>query len=377
MTEPQSSLSDVPALLEERRRYEGWLAALAARRETTPLHVFERVQADYRARLERVAERLASYRHAIDEELSNIRSRVSLLQAEEGLKRDERAELELRAHVGELAGEEADTAFRTVDDAIGELVAERGTLESRIGELQTLLDAGTPPQPAEAAAPPAPEPAAVAAVAAAASPPAAEAEVPLPPPSVEPAAVEAAQRPAAPQPQPAPEPSAPTAVAPAPPAAAAAAAAPAAPAASGAPAVAAAPAAPEAAAPQGRPRGASGSFDELAFLTSVVGKSVVAPGRPAESPLVERRSSEPLLKAPAGIVQEEAGGASLLAGVEHAKHATGEHPLAANVPANTPIVLRPASTLEQTKTLKCTECGGMNYPTEWYCERCGAELAAL
>ena len=27
--------------------------------------------------------------------------------------------------------------------------------------------------------------------------------------------------------------------------------------------------------------------------------------------------------------------------------------------------------------LKCNECGAMNYPTEWYCERCGAELAAL
>ena len=29
------------------------------------------------------------------------------------------------------------------------------------------------------------------------------------------------------------------------------------------------------------------------------------------------------------------------------------------------------------KTLKCGECGTMNRPTEWYCERCGAELAAL
>ncbi|HEX9165903.1 MAG TPA: hypothetical protein VF862_08330 [Gemmatimonadales bacterium] len=29
------------------------------------------------------------------------------------------------------------------------------------------------------------------------------------------------------------------------------------------------------------------------------------------------------------------------------------------------------------KTPKCTECGAMNRPTEWYCERCGAELAAV
>jgi len=29
------------------------------------------------------------------------------------------------------------------------------------------------------------------------------------------------------------------------------------------------------------------------------------------------------------------------------------------------------------KTLKCGECGTLNRPTEWYCERCGAELASL
>jgi hypothetical protein len=51
-------------------------------------------------------------------------------------------------------------------------------------------------------------------------------------------------------------------------------------------------------------------------------------------------------------------------------------PLASNV-GNTPIVLRASGAISQSKTLKCTECGAMNYPTEWYCERCGAELAAL
>jgi uncharacterized OB-fold protein len=36
---------------------------------------------------------------------------------------------------------------------------------------------------------------------------------------------------------------------------------------------------------------------------------------------------------------------------------------------------RPSQTV--VKTLKCGECGTLNRPTEWYCERCGAELAAL
>jgi uncharacterized OB-fold protein len=34
-------------------------------------------------------------------------------------------------------------------------------------------------------------------------------------------------------------------------------------------------------------------------------------------------------------------------------------------------------TNEPLKTLRCTECGTMNLPTEWYCERCGGELAAF
>jgi len=33
--------------------------------------------------------------------------------------------------------------------------------------------------------------------------------------------------------------------------------------------------------------------------------------------------------------------------------------------------------VEPEKTLRCRECGTMNVATEWYCENCGAELAAL
>jgi membrane protease subunit (stomatin/prohibitin family) len=29
------------------------------------------------------------------------------------------------------------------------------------------------------------------------------------------------------------------------------------------------------------------------------------------------------------------------------------------------------------KTLKCPECGAMNYATEWYCEKCGGELSTF
>ena len=153
MTDSQSSFSEVPALLEERQRYETWLSALAARRESTPQHVFERVQADYRARLERVNDRISSHRHAIEDERGKLQVKCSALLADEGLRRDERAELELRAHVGELAGGEAETAFGTVDHAIGTLVEERRGLESRIGELRGLLGEPAKPEPSTAVGP--------------------------------------------------------------------------------------------------------------------------------------------------------------------------------------------------------------------------------
>ncbi len=37
----------------------------------------------------------------------------------------------------------------------------------------------------------------------------------------------------------------------------------------------------------------------------------------------------------------------------------------------------PEPRVDQSKTLKCPECGTPNYPTEWYCDRCGGELATM
>jgi hypothetical protein len=105
-------------------------------------------------------------------------------------------------------------------------------------------------------------------------------------------------------------------------------------------------------------RAANGSFDELAFLSGIVG---------ADAPKTVQRD-------------ETRGGSALddMLGTGSAGgRRSGEAPLASNIPGNTPIILRSSGAMEQSKTLKCTDCGAMNYPTEWYCERCGAELAAL
>jgi hypothetical protein len=348
MTDSTNPMSELPALLEERQRYEAWLAALEARRDSTPKHVFERVQADYHGRLDRVEERLAAHRQSIQDERASLESRLSLLKAEEQLRRDERAELDLRAHVGELAGVDAQSAFRAVDDVINQLVAEKSVLDQRIGELNALLEirprGSTPPAPAPEPAP-APIPAPRVAPAAATAPPPAGAPPAAPP-------VRAAPPPAPPQP-----------------AAAAPVREPPVPRESK-----------EIRVPVQRdsqetrqPKVAGGTFDELAFLSEVVGDK----DRPSTGTTAQNvNSAQAALAGNLGRIEQAPE--SLLAGLDDVSRRTsGEAPFAANVSGNIPIVLRNSGQTEQTKTLKCGECGTMNYPTEWYCERCGAELAAL
>ena len=82
-------------------------------------------------------------------------------------------------------------------------------------------------------------------------------------------------------------------------------------------------------------------FDDLAFL-----RSVIDPGGAAAD----------VAPAAAPAVTPPAASAA-------AAHAGGQ---GSGAPAHEP-----------QKTLRCTECGTMNLPTEWYCERCGGELAAF
>ena len=120
--------------------------------------------------------------------------------------------------------------------------------------------------------------------------------------------------------------------------------------------------------PSGKPNDGGGDkLDELAFLKSVTGNE--APGAPAPVPTPKPRASggfvrqaEPIAPPPAPepVIQKAAP------------------PAAVTQPAVTPVAEpKDRSSGAGQKTLKCGECGTLNRPTEWYCERCGAELAAL
>jgi hypothetical protein len=98
-------------------------------------------------------------------------------------------------------------------------------------------------------------------------------------------------------------------------------------------------AAPRAAPPRAQPAPAAAE-DELAFLKSVADEP---------KPAAPRRPSNPGMAAP------------------QASRAVETAPPPSGKPGAPGVA----------KTLKCGECGTLNRPTEWYCERCGAELAGI
>lgn len=125
-----------------------------------------------------------------------------------------------------------------------------------------------------------------------------------------------------------------------------------------------------------RPR-TSQDFDELEFLQSVVGTAT-----PSVSPATRTPSGnsampvQPTANPPTsaqGLQQQPP--TSLTPPTQEPPLAPPAAPLA--TPSEGPLSIRSSGATEQPKTLKCAECGSMNYASEWYCERCGAELAAI
>lgn len=334
--QPRKPQDVLGALLEERRKYESWIEALDARRASTPAHVFARVHADYESRLANVIDQLGQHQDDLATRANDLDGQLANLIVRLDQLRDERAEQELRAHVGELDAAGFEDARREIDETIAHAEKEKATTEAEIGRLRQLLSSAAAPMTAVApldAAPDADE----------TSAPAAPEVAPATPPAIEAAPPDDGKRSLTP----------------------------------------------------------SNSFDELAFLKTIVGeeervaaesKQSQAPAAPPAAPAKEEAApprKKRLVETPAApvvpvtsaprrnsIAREELEDTPLLSSALADETSDEESPLAANITGNHPIVLSASDTLH-TKTLKCAECGAMNYPTEWYCERCGGELAAL
>src|SRR5579872_3888106 len=81
----------ITALLNERRKFEQWLATLESRRAITPPTVYARVHADYQARLSGVLDQLGGRSAELQQSVDALGARLSSLESEENSRRDERA----------------------------------------------------------------------------------------------------------------------------------------------------------------------------------------------------------------------------------------------------------------------------------------------
>ena len=283
----------IEGLLEQRTRFEQWLAKLDASGDKAPAGVRQKVRADYESRLRGVIDRLRGHSATIAEELQRHQARRSDLDGRRRGAEEELAEAEVRYAVGEFSEDEW---TRIREESERRLTGLRDQLQSvggeitRLAEVQALIS--TSPKRSEAA-------------------PVAQAPAPVPPPKEE--MIE--RSPPPPPPPPAAEP------APAPPAAQRM---------------------PKPPRPQAEPAPAAPAEDELAFLKSVAEEE--------RKPATSRRSNP--------------GAASPVQASRAVEAPTAPSSSKAGAPG-------------VAKTLKCGECGTLNRPTEWYCERCGAELAGI
>jgi hypothetical protein len=101
--------------------------------------------------------------------------------------------------------------------------------------------------------------------------------------------------------------------------------------------------------------------------------------RPGSAP--KPRDSQPsrAIPFPPGTQQQATQTTTTAPGDELAflRSMTLDHPPANARPAQQAAPTDDRAPQAGARTLKCAECGSLNRPTEWYCERCGAELAAL
>jgi hypothetical protein len=280
--ESAKSTDQIGKLLEERQTIEQWLERLSLAADKAPSHVKERVESDYRKRLEEVVTELQSHREGISEELERKRTKREGLSDQEKDGEERLAEGELRHSVGEFD----DNRWSEMKDEIGEV--------SKLEEVMADIERQPEPSDAEEL----------------------EALIAIPEipeiPEVDDELEDELETPS-------------SAVTSAP---------------EEEPAVAGA---------EPRP-----SFDELEFIRSVTEDDKAGPSS-------TRASGE--IAVPPEVVEEQP--------VAQSQSSIG----AEGVTSFSDDSAQPKKAA--AKTLKCTECGTMNLPTEWYCERCGAELAAL
>ncbi|NNG14921.1 MAG: hypothetical protein HKM89_00480 [Gemmatimonadales bacterium] len=302
--------STIEELLQQRAKFEDWIAKLDESQKLASEAVRERVRKDYEKRLAAVVDELRGHSDAVADQLAELRNTQSDLTSKQDASEEALAEAELRHAVGEYTEDEWDKLSAESSDALDEVRQQLDQVNGeidRLAEVQALIAAPV------AAPPKGKRPGRKAPVYNSESwvPDAEQAagqrETLTPPAPLDAAEAEAdaGRR--------------------------------------------------RVSAPKFVPRGKGkpgGKPKTLRFPTG--GAAAAASGAEVDELDFLKSVSEDAVRGPS---PERASGGH-------------ERPEAESEEVDE------AQTKGQ-KTLKCAECGGLNLPTEWYCENCGAELASL
>lgn len=140
MVTTTGSIDEVRGLVAERQRYDDWLTALEAKREATPAHVFERVEKDYRARRDDVTERLSGHFGMLQSLRDDLQSKLETISSELSELEDARMEALLRTEVGEFDDDHWEEARADVESGISEKTATSAGISASLAEVRELLD---------------------------------------------------------------------------------------------------------------------------------------------------------------------------------------------------------------------------------------------
>lgn len=296
MTDVTNALEAVAALIGERTKYEGWIAALATKSDV-PSHVLDKVRTDYTERLRGVLQAFTAHTPALEASLAELQARDASMADQEKECRDQFAEGELRHMVGEYDSEQWDQVRVGHEALLARLASEREGIAQELDRVKHSVAASAdaaqrahaishPPEvAAHDEAVPSPQPTPL--VGATVTPPSDDEFIPLYRDAPTAPAVSTERRPA--------------------------------------------------------------PDDDLGFLRAAQGTP-----SPGAASMPEPATTATAMRSP-------------------------ETPMLRIVPNTPPPVASPTPSAapDAAKTLKCAECGTMNYPSEWYCERCGGELAVL
>lgn len=310
--------SQIESLLADRRRIQEWLERLDDTGNKAPQSVRQRVRADYEGRLAEVVARLRGFTTNLTASLETLRNQQADLSAQKAEMEEAQAEAELRYAVGEFTEAGWEELKAETESRLDALEGELARVGEEIPRLEEVLGQVAPAEPAPAR-----------------GRRDAQQPVRLPGDDIE----------AVPEDQP-----------------------------------------DVTLVPQGSTDDADivvepePDADDAAALpgggTSNRPFTVEAPRfTPKETPIPRQRErpAARTLRFPSPPVPES--GAPSVDEMTFLKSVTLDSPASRERPAGPVRTAVPSAA--GAKTLKCADCGAANRPTEWYCEKCGAELAAL